>query len=192
MNEELRLCCVALYVVGPVVATFAALQRRLQPFGIASGVKGWPGYIPMLFLPVEWLLPPILLILGIGEIQADLLSLRLAGFVVGLCGAVILVWAAIILGRFLVHEAVILQNHALITIGPYRFIRHPVYTGYLAMLLGTGVASLNVWLPLFWPISLLGIVVQAGSEEKLLERRFGQVYEHYVGQTGQFIPRLWR
>src|SRR5450432_2597294 len=126
MNEELRLCCVALYVVGPVVAMFAVLQRRVQPVRIVNGVKGWPGFIPMVFLPVEWLLPPTLLILGIGEIQADLLSLRLAGFVVGLSGAVLLVWAAIVLGRFLVHDAVILQNHALITIGPYRFIRHPV------------------------------------------------------------------
>ena len=39
--------------------------------------------------------------------------------------------------------------------GPYRFIRHPVYAGYLALLLGSGVASLNICLWLLWPVSLI-------------------------------------
>lgn len=192
MNEELRLCCLALYVVGPVVAILAVLRRGLKPLGNVNRVTGWRGYIPTLLLPVEWLLPPTLIFLGVGEIQANLLSLRLVGFAVGLCGAVLLVWSAFVLGRFLVHAAAVLQDHALIMRGPYRFIRHPVYAGYLALLLGTGAATLNVWLFLLWPPSLLGIIVQAGSEEQLLETRFGQDYERYVGQTGQLVPRFRR
>jgi hypothetical protein len=46
-----------------------------------------------------------------------------------------------------------------------------VYTGYLALLLGSGVTSLNVCLWLLWPISLLGILIQAASEEQLLGER---------------------
>jgi protein-S-isoprenylcysteine O-methyltransferase Ste14 len=192
MNEELRLCCVALYCVGPVVALLAVLRRGLKPLGKLNRMKGWRGYIPTLLLPVEWLLPPALIFLGVGEIPANLFSLRFVGFAVGLAGAVLLVWSFVVLGRFFVHDAAILQDHALITSGPYRFMRHPVYTGYLALLLGSGVASLNLWVLLLWPLSLLGILVQAGSEEQLLGTRFGQDYERYVGQTGQLVPRFWR
>jgi protein-S-isoprenylcysteine O-methyltransferase Ste14 len=97
-----------------------------------------------------------------------------------------------VLDRFFVHEAAVFQDHALITTGPYRFIRHPIYSGYLALLLGSGVATLNVWLLMLWPLSLLGILVQAGSEEQLLRTRFGQDYERYLGRTGQLVPRFWR
>jgi protein-S-isoprenylcysteine O-methyltransferase Ste14 len=75
---------------------------------------------------------------------------------------------------------------------PCGFVRHPVYTGYLALLLGSGVASVNVCLLLLWPVSLLGILIQAASEEQLLAVRFGQDYERYVGRTGRLVPRFWR
>jgi len=87
---------------------------------------------------------------------------------VGLAGAVLLVWASLRLGKLLIHEAAIRVDHALIEGGPYRFVRHPVYAGYLALLLGSGVASLNFCLLLIWPVSLLGILIQAASEEQLL------------------------
>jgi protein-S-isoprenylcysteine O-methyltransferase Ste14 len=65
-----------------------------------------------------------------------------------------------------------------------------VYTGYLALLLGCGVASQNVSVLLLWPVSLLGIVIQAVAEEQVLGAKFGQDYARYVGQTGRFIPRF--
>jgi hypothetical protein len=65
-----------------------------------------------------------------------------------------------------------------------------VYAGYLALLLGSGVASLNVCLWLLWPVSLLGILIQAASEEHLLGQRFGKDYERYVRRTGLLFPRF--
>ncbi len=103
-----------------------------------------------------------------------------------------MVWAAALLGRFLVHEAAFREDHALVARGPYGVIRHPVYTGYLALLLGGGVASANVCLLLLWPVSLLGILIQAASEEQLLGARFGQDYARYVGRTGRLVPRFRR
>jgi protein-S-isoprenylcysteine O-methyltransferase len=145
-------------------------------------------------LPAEWLLPPILIALRIGEIDADWLPLRVIGFAVALVGAVLLTWSAILLGRFLMHEAAVREDHFLIRKGPYRFVRHPVYAGYLSLLLGSGVASMNFCLWLLWPLSLTGILIQAASEEQLLRERFGQDYECYVRRTGRLLPRLctWR
>jgi protein-S-isoprenylcysteine O-methyltransferase Ste14 len=192
MSEGLRLSSLALFAVGPVVAVLALLRRGLKPSATLDRIKGWRWYVPVVLLPVEWLLPPALIAFRAGEVEAGWLPVRVVGLAVGLTGAVLLVWASVLLGRFLMHEAAVREDHALVASGPYRFVRHPVYTGYLALLLGSGVASLNVCLLLLWPVSLLGIHVQAASEEQLLGARFGQDYERYIGRTGRLVPRFWR
>jgi protein-S-isoprenylcysteine O-methyltransferase Ste14 len=188
--EALRLCSLALFAIGPVVAVLALSRRRAGP--PASRVAGWRWYVPPVLLPIEWLLPPALIFLRVGEIDADWLPLRLAGLAVGVGGAAVLLWAAVVLGRFLVHEASVRPDHALVTHGPYRFVRHPIYSGYLALLLGAAAATLNVWLFLLWPLSLLGILVQAAAEEQLLAATFGEAYLRYVNRTGRLVPRFRR
>ena len=191
MSEGLRLLSLSLFAVGPVVAVLALLRRGLKPSPTLSRIRGWRWYVPVVLLPVEWLLPPALIAVRVGEIEAGWLPVRVVGLAIGLAGAVLLVWASVLLGRFMIHEAAVREDHTLIESGPYRFVRHPVYMGYLALLLGSGVASLNVCLVLLWPVSLLGILIQAASEEQLLTAKFGQDYERYVGRTGRLVPRFW-
>jgi protein-S-isoprenylcysteine O-methyltransferase Ste14 len=191
MSDFLRLASMALFAIGPVVAVLALLRRGQEPAPALSRIKGWRWYVPVVLLPLEWLLPPVLIGLQVGEIESGWLSVRVFGLAVGLVGAALLAWACVVLGRFLIHEAAVRGDHALIESGPYWFVRHPVYAGYLALLLGSGVASLNVSLWLLWPVSLIGILIQADSEEKLMGERFGQDYERYVRQTGRLIPRFW-
>ena len=191
MTEALRQLSLALFAVGPVVAVMALLRRRLEPSSMWSRIRGWRWYVPAVLLPAEWLLPPILIALRIGEIEVGWLPVRVVGLAVGLAGAVLLTWSAVLLGRFMMHEAAVREDHALIGNGPYRFVRHPVYAGYLALLLGSGVASLNICLWFLWPVSLIGILIQAASEEQLLAEKFGQDYECYVRRTGRLVPRLW-
>jgi len=161
MTEALRLLALALFAVGPVVAVMALLRRRLEPSPMRSRIRSWHWYVPAILLPAEWLVPPILIALRIGEIEAGWLPGRVVGLAIGLAGAVLLTWSAILLGRFMMHEAAVREDHALVGNGPYRFVRHPVYAGYLALLLGSGVASLNICLGLLWPVSLIGILIQA-------------------------------
>ena len=192
MAEALRLSSLALFAIGPVVAALALLRRGLEPSPLRSRIRSWRWYVPAVLLPAEWLLPPILMALRIGAIEAGWLPVRVAGLAVGLAGAVLLSWSAVLLGLFMMHEAAVREDHALIGDGPYRFVRHPVYAGYLALLLGSGVASLNICLWLLWPVALMGIRIQAAAEEQLLGERFGQDYECYVRRTGRLVPRLWR
>jgi protein-S-isoprenylcysteine O-methyltransferase Ste14 len=190
MSEALRLLSLALFAVGPVVAMLALLRRRSKPSARHLRISGWRWYVPPVLLPVEWLLPPAVIALRAGEIDREWLPVRVVGLAVGLAGVVLLVWASVLLGRLLIHEAAVREDHALIESGPYRYVRHPVYAGYLALLFGSGVASLNIGVLLIWPVSLLGILVQAASEEQLLSARFGQDYELYAGRTGRLVPRL--
>ena len=191
MNESLRLFCVSIFGIGPVVAFLSLLRRLLQPSAKVARLPGLRGYLPALLIPVEWVLPPVLIFLGVGELEASWMPLRIVGLVVCLAGAVFLVWAAVWLGRFLVHDAAILEGHILVTGGPYRFVRHPIYTGFLIMLLGAGVAALNGWVLLIWPVSLLGILVQARSEERVLAAKFEQEYARHAAVTGLLVPRFW-
>lgn len=191
MTDALRLLSLALFAVGPGVAVLALLRRGLEPSPMRYRIRGWRWYVPAVLLPAEWLLPPILIALGTGEIEVGWLPVRVVGLAVGLAGAALLSWSAVLLGRFMIHEAAVREDHALIGNGPYRFVRHPVYAGYLALLFGSGVASLNICLWLLWPVSLIGILIQAASEEQLLGERFGQDYECYVRRTGGLVPRLW-
>lgn len=191
MVEALRLLSSALFAVGPIVAVMALLRRGIEPSPVRSRIRSWRWYVPAVLLPAEWLLPPILITLRIGEIKVGWLTVRIVGLAVGLAGALLLTWSAVLLGRFLMHEAAVREDHALIRNGPYRFIRHPVYAGYLALLLGSGLASLSICLWLLWPVSLIGILIQAASEEQLLGKTFGPDYECYVRRTGRLVPRLW-
>jgi protein-S-isoprenylcysteine O-methyltransferase Ste14 len=191
MSDALRLSSLTLFAVGPVVAVLALLRRGLKPSPTLARIRGWRWYVPVVLLPVEWLLPPTLIARRVGEIEAGWLSVRVVGLAVGLGGAALLVWASALLGRLMVHEAAVREDHALIESGPYRFVRHPVYAGYLALLLGSGVASLNACLWLLWLVSLLGILIQAAAEEQLLAERFGQEHKRYVRRTGRLVPRFW-
>jgi protein-S-isoprenylcysteine O-methyltransferase Ste14 len=192
MIEALRLASAALFAVGPVIALVALVARVRNPSPTMSRIRGWRWYVPPLLLPAEWLLPPILIVLRIGETDVGCLPIRVVGLCVGVAGACLLLWASVVLGRHMTHEASVRADHALIEAGPYRFVRHPVYTGYLALLLGAGVAAMNVWLWLLWPVSLIGILIQAGSEERVLAERFGGAYERYARRAGLLVPRMRR
>src|SRR5262249_53407287 len=139
----------------------------------------------------EWLLPPILIALRIGEIEVGWLPVRVVGLSVGLAGAVLLTWSAVLLGRFMMHEAAVREDHALVGNGPYPFVRHPVYAGYLFLFSGGGVAPLTIGFWLLGPLSLMGFLIQAASEEQPRGEGLGQDYERYVGGTGRLVPRLW-
>lgn len=191
MSEALRLSALAMFAVGPVIAVLALLRRRLNPSPTLSRIRGWRWYVPVILLPIEWLLPPALIALRVGEIEAGWLPVRVVGLAIGLAGAVLLMWAFLLLGRHMIHEAAVREDHALIQSGPYRLVRHPVYAGYLTLLLGSSVAALNGCLLLLSPFSLLGILIQAASEEQLLRARFGQDYERYVRRTGRLVPHFW-
>lgn len=81
-------------------------------------------------------------------------------------------------------------NHRLITTGPYRWIRHPLYTfGALLMLALMGMTTLW-WLGLFLLPSFLMLIWRTRYEEANLAARFGDEYRTYMQQTGRFLPKL--
>ena len=101
-------------------------------------------------------------------------------------------WAIIMLGRFFTVDVQIEKNHELVERGPFRFVRHPSYTGVLLAFLGLGL-SLGNWLALLIllvPITA-AFVHRIDVEEHALKEALGEQYADYMRRTKRLFPGLY-
>jgi protein-S-isoprenylcysteine O-methyltransferase Ste14 len=101
------------------------------------------------------------------------------------------VWASRTMGRNWSIVARTRGDHALVTAGPFAWIRHPIYTAMffmmIALAIGLGhVARLFIAVPLY----ALGTAIRVRIEERLLRTAFGAAYEEYANRVKRFIPGL--
>ena len=114
------------------------------------------------------------------------------GLILFLFGLIIR-WVAIIhLGRFFTVNVAIAQDHELIMTGPYRYVRHPSYTGTLLIFLGFGLCMLNIFslLAVILPISAV-FLWRMHVEEEALRAAFGDRYRAYLARTHRLIPYFY-
>jgi protein-S-isoprenylcysteine O-methyltransferase Ste14 len=100
------------------------------------------------------------------------------------------VWARVYLGRNWSSAPTIKEGHQLIRGGPYRFVRHPIYTGILLALVGTVLANGKVRGALAVVLIWFAWTVKSRMEEEFMMRTFGAEYEEYRRTTGGLIPRI--
>ena len=116
--------------------------------------------------------------------------LRWFGVVVAITAVFLLFWMFRSLGMNITDTVVTRRDHTLITDGPYRWIRHPLYTFgslfFISLSLVTGI-----WLIPLLAIPTFAILIQRTSiEERALQERFGDEYLRYSERTGRFFPRF--
>jgi protein-S-isoprenylcysteine O-methyltransferase Ste14 len=99
-------------------------------------------------------------------------------------------WVLGSLGRNVSETVLTKEGHVLVTHGPYRWVRHPLYTTGLILLVSLGVVAANAFVLLLTFAAFGGIrwVVIPREEGELLAR-FGERYESYRRTTGRFLPR---
>jgi protein-S-isoprenylcysteine O-methyltransferase Ste14 len=108
-------------------------------------------------------------------------------------GSVWLITAAVkILGKEWSLTARLVEGHKLATSGPYAYVRHPIYTGMLGMLVATGLAYSH-WLTLLAAVVVffIGTIIRMRSEEKLLREAFGEQFENYAHRVPAIVPGLY-
>jgi protein-S-isoprenylcysteine O-methyltransferase Ste14 len=106
--------------------------------------------------------------------------------------SVALVWIATRhLGKQWRYQAALRTDHELIRTGPYAWIRHPIYTSMLGMVLATGFC----WT--WWPMFLAGVAMfvagtemRVRSEDKLLAERFGEAFSEYRKRVPAYVPMM--
>ena len=189
MASSLRVYFIVFYAIGFGVLAIATVSWLRRDTAVEQTPSGLRAYLPVL-APLNWLGAPLLILSRIGELEGEYAPLRLAGFALSLYAAFMLLWAPNALGRFLVPRAVIFQDHELVTSGPYRFVRHPIYSGVVSLWLGAALGTMNLVLLCLWPPLVYAFETQAGIEEQLLRAKFGAAYERYSASTGRLVPRL--
>lgn len=118
-------------------------------------------------------------------------SWEFSGWVFGLWGTAIGWWALYHLSTQWRLLAAVTADHQLITTGPYRWIRHPIYASLLSILLMTLTVRAPGWGALVsLALYLLGTEVRISAEDRLLESRFGDEFDAYRRRTPAYVPFL--
>jgi protein-S-isoprenylcysteine O-methyltransferase Ste14 len=110
------------------------------------------------------------------------------GAVIMLAGLAFAVWARIHLGRYWSASVALKQDHQLIRSGPYQFVRHPIYTGILAGLLGTVIALGHVNGIIAFILFSLCFWWKSRFEETLMIQTFGDQYLQYRKEVPALVP----
>lgn len=98
------------------------------------------------------------------------------------------VWARVTLGRNWSATVTVKERHELIVEGPYRFVRHPIYTGMLLAFLGTALAQ-NEWRSVLACVLVwLSLWHKWRLEERFMRETFGDAYMQYRAATPAVIP----
>jgi protein-S-isoprenylcysteine O-methyltransferase Ste14 len=166
-------------------ATGEKLDRRQEGlFLLVSlrvlGLAGWMGLVVYLIDPA-WMAWSSVPLPG---------WLRWVGAVLVMVAGTLAIWTFRHLGKNLTDTVVTRAEHSLVTIGPYRWVRHPFYVAAETGVLAVSLMTANWFLALMGSLAFILLVVRTRKEEEKLVQRFGDKYREYMQKTGRFIPRI--
>ena len=116
--------------------------------------------------------------------------LQTIGAALCIIGLIFTLWARYTLAGNWSGNVTFKENHELIRTGPYQIVRHPIYTGLLASLVGTVLLQGEVRSFLGFAIILFALYRKAKREEKFLSEEFGDGFAEHAKHTGMFLPRF--
>jgi protein-S-isoprenylcysteine O-methyltransferase Ste14 len=157
--------------------------------GVKSGQTGWRGFagVRVAIVILLVLLLRLRIFRGHGAISDPWLgSIGLAVFVLGLALAV---WARVYLGQNWGMPMTRKDDPELVTTGPYKNVRHPIYSGILLAFIGTAVAVGLYWLIAFVVLGAY-FIYSAFMEERYMAERFPDTYPDYKRSTKMLIPYI--
>jgi protein-S-isoprenylcysteine O-methyltransferase Ste14 len=149
--------------------------QRMAPLAVAYGLLFYNA------TPVGWLNK---------RFVSDSSYAAAIGVTLTAAGVAFAIWARWHLGANWSAIVSIREEHELIRSGPYRRVRHPIYTGMLLAMAGTALVRGEVRGLLAFAITLAAFYTKARKEEAWLRREFGEKFEAHAQQTGMFLPKI--
>jgi protein-S-isoprenylcysteine O-methyltransferase Ste14 len=118
--------------------------------------------------------------------------LLVAGLVLMVAGIAIRQWAVFVLGRFFTVDVRVHDHQTVVERGPYRWVRHPAYTGLILTFVGIGLALEN-WaaLAILIVVPTAALVVRIHFEEQALLEGLGEPYREFAARRPRLFPGLW-
>jgi protein-S-isoprenylcysteine O-methyltransferase Ste14 len=162
-----------------------AKRDSIATLGIVLQMVGY--FLVWFQSPGKPFLPPVAVLSGIPGVVFAVFTVGLAA------GSGWLLESAIrTLGKQWALRARLVEGHKLVTEGPYAYLRNPIYTGMLGMLIATGLA-MEHWIALILAVLIFvaGMVIRVHSEEKLLRAAFGAEFEEYARRVPAVVPGIF-
>lgn len=171
-------------------AFFVKRTERRSPLGptLIERVPILIGFF--LFLLPHWMprrLPPALT----RRFMTEGPALAVIALVLVFAGILFSFWARAHLGRNWSGEVMVKIGHTLITSGPYRWVRHPIYAGMTLALIGTALASGTPAGFVGLAFILFAFLVRVGQEEALMRQTFPGEYPAYSRRTARLFPGVY-
>ncbi|MCX6144218.1 MAG: isoprenylcysteine carboxylmethyltransferase family protein [Ignavibacteriales bacterium] len=116
-----------------------------------------------------------------------LLSLSPIVIVVQVLAFFLMIWARATFGRHSFHATASPTEGGLVTAGPYRYVRHPIYAAVLFITWAGVLGNLSVLNVAFGLLTLAGSFARIGCEETLVRVRYPE-YDEYAKKTRRLIP----
>lgn len=144
------------------------------------GVIGWLSVITYLINPawMNWSEMPL----------PD--GARWIGVVTGIVSVPLLYWLFKSIGRNITQSVKTRKEHQLVTSGPYRWVRHPLYSVGTLLFLSFALMASNWCIALSSLLGLVMLMVRLPKEEQNLIEKFGDEYKNYMKRTGRLIPKI--
>ena len=122
----------------------------------------------------------------------ETISTQITGLAMCAAGIALAIHARRILGSNWSGLITLKENHELIRSGPYRFVRHPIYSGFILAVAGTIIATNPTALGLsILALVALGLKLKSLGEEKILIPQFPESYPQYKREVKSLIPFVW-
>lgn len=119
-------------------------------------------------------------------------AIEIIGVVLSFAAVAFAIWARITLGKNWSGAVITLkEDHKLVTTGPYKFVRHPIYTGYFLATLGTALTIGTVASYLATLMIFIGFLIRMQKEETLMTHQFPSEYPAYKQKSKKLIPFVW-
>jgi len=117
-------------------------------------------------------------------------GVQLLGVALAVLGVGFAIWARMILGSNWGMPMTLREKPELITAGPYAFVRHPIYTGIIFAMLGTGL-TVGTWWLLILLVAFGYFLISMRQEEKDMQANFPDAYPAYMARTKRLIPFVY-
>lgn len=177
LTGQFILLCWAVFIIYWIIASF----------GVKRTVEKQTGWWRILVLLIAMAIA-FFMINHDAILWSYTLMIGIIADIVTLIGLIIMLWARTVLGGNWSTSTVLKWNHELMQRGPYRYVRHPIYSGLLLMVLGAAIFYGRAIFFVAFAVSFITSRLRAREEEKLLTRHFPEEYPNYKARVKAFIP----
>ena len=161
------------------------ISRKVDGTALMTVIK--VGGLLLWFSPLVYLLNPSWMAwskIGLPD------SVRWLGVGIGVLCVAMIYWLFSSIGSGITSTSATRKQHTLVTSGPYRWVRHPLYTVGSSMFIAFGMMADNWFIATLGVLAFIAMASRTPKEEANLIEKFGDEYREYMKHTGRYLPKL--